>query len=400
MAKKLNILNIGHTPPRLGGSAFANIETLIALSEKGHKVNCITHLAPNHLSQENYNSSWKDTNVNVHPIELEFIPAAKPPSAEHMKKKKKLILDKFYTLVKKESPDVIMIGHESYSFYANEEARKLGIPVVQMLHGTPTHGIDNGIYPKDLTNQFLESLDQATLIVGVSKYLSKILNNHGITQTSYIYNGTDTDVFKPAEKKDEAFLKSLGIKLSNKVVMHASNLKPVKRPLDIVESAQYAIKEDPSIVYVIVGDGPLKEPMESRAKELKIYDNFRFVKKIPFSEMPKYFQNADLFLLPSENEGFGRVIREAQACENVPLASNIGPLPEVIEDRMSGRLFEKGNVKDLAYKILETTADKINHTRIKKNARNVAVNYNIHRMIEDYELALTDPLNFLAYKPI
>ena len=397
--KKLNILNLGPVPPRIGGSAFVNIETLISLAQKGHTVNCISNRTKSDLYVPGYDSAWKKTGVNIDLIDAQFIPSSVPPTEERLELQRKQILDKFYKYVDQQKPDVLMVGHESFSYYANEEARKLGIPVVQVLHGTPTHGIDEGIYPEEQKNLFLDSLNEATLIVGVSKYLSSILNSHGINQTTYIYNGTDTKFFKPTKTKSKKFLKQLGITLGQPVVMHASTLRAVKRPLDIVESAYYATQENKDLVYVIVGNGPLKEPMEARAKELGIYNNFRFVDAVPFSQIPKYFQHADMFLLPSEHEGFGRVVRESQACKAVPITSDIGPLPEIIDDGWNGSLFKKGDVRGLAQAVLSISGDKDLRMRLGENGRKSAVHYNLTKMIGDYECALSAPDDFLSRRP-
>lgn len=395
MKKQLNILNIGPVPPRIGGSAFVNIETMIGLAEKGHRVRCISQLSKEHLEKPDYDFSWRGTSVEVFPIEAPFIQSSKPLTDEEIKNKQDIILDRFHTLVDGDIPDVVMIGHESYAFYANEEARKIGIPVVQVLHGTPTHMIDEGVYPEDLTKRFLDSVNEATLVIGVSNYLANIVRKHGIKQTTYIHNGTDTNKFKPKEFTDEEFLASLGLELRNRVLLHASTLRPVKRPLDIVESAHYALQKDPDLRYVIVGDGVLRENMEERAEELGVSEYFRFVGRIDFESIPKYFQHANMFLLPSEHEGFGRVIREAQACSTVPIASNVGPLTEVIEDNETGCLFEKGNLKGLSSKILELAGNGEYREKIAKQARDAAVASNLVTMVDKYESALISPLDYL-----
>ena len=392
--KKLNILNIGPTPPRKGGSAFVNIETMRGLAERGHYVRCITFMPGEYLREENYDESWRDTSIEVYPIEAPFVQSSRPLSPEEMERRENLILEKFHALVDNEKPDVVMVGHESYSYYANEEARKIGIPLVQVLHGTPTHLIDDGVLPPEMTERFLDSINQATLVVGVSNYLSGIVKRHGIKQATYIHNGTDTEKFRPKEK-DPEFLSSLGIDVGNRVIMHASTLRPIKRPLDIVRSAPLVLEKYPETVFVIVGEGVLKEKMKEEARKSGVYDSFRFVGSVDYDEMPEYFSHADMFLLPSEREGFGRVIREAQACSAVPIASDIKPMDEVIEDRKTGYLFERGNAEKLARSILELSQDEEKRMYIGKRGRDVAVDNNLANMITRYEMALFDPVQYL-----
>lgn len=393
--QKLSILNIGPTPPRIGGSPFVNIETMNALASKGHRVRCISQLSSDDLGSPDYDLSWRDTGVEVYPVEAPFIPSSERLSDGEMGRRRSDIVERMEALVEIEKPDVVMVGHESYSAYANDVARAMGLPVVQVLHGTPTAMIDENDYPDDLRERFLSSVGKATLVVGVSNYLAKIMRRHGIKQSTYIHNGTDTSKFKPKDVKDEEFLASLGLSLSDKVVLHASTLRPVKRPLDIVESAPGVLDRDPSVKYLIVGDGPLRPEMEKRARELGVDEYFRFVGNVDYENMPSYFQNATMFLLPSQREGFGRVLREAQACGSVPIASDIGPAREVIENRKTGLLFGRGNLKSLVRKIVLLARSPDYRADISMRARDVAVRNNMGAMVGRYERALANPRGYL-----
>ncbi|USN45404.1 MAG: glycosyltransferase family 4 protein [Candidatus Woesearchaeota archaeon] len=400
MTKKLSILNVGPTPPRLGGSAFVNIETMIHLAERGHHVRAISQLSASQLASPDHDRSWRGTGVEVFPIEAEFQPSSKPLSRKELKDKADLIQSQFMQLVREERPDIVMVGHESQSFYVNEFARKMGIPVLQVLHGTPTHLIDRGVFPPWLSERFMKAVGAATIVIGVSKYLANIVRGYGILQTAHIYNGTDTKLFAPRDTKDPEFLASIGASLTDKVIMHASNLKSIKRPLDIIYSAAIALDSDPSLRYVFVGDGPLRAEMEEVAEQLDISSRVSFVGKTTYEKMPEFFQHAEVFILSSEQEGFGRVIREAQACRTVPLASNIGPMGEVIDHGRTGVLYEKGNVHALAAETLALTRNEERRRHMGTQARLVAEAYDIAAMVADYESALSAPHDFLKQKTL
>lgn len=395
--KKLDVIMIAPLPPRTGGSAFVNNEIATGLSKKGHNVRCIAQFPKETLQNSNYDLSWRGTGVEVYPIESPFVQSSTPLTEEQIEKKKEKISYEFRKLIDQNSPDVLLVGHESLSFYANDLARKKGIPSIQSLHGTPTHMIDEGVYPDYLKEIFLDSINKSTLVVGVSKHLTKIMNKYGINHTTYIHNGVDTKKFKPRKSPNKKFLKRLGLKLEDKVVMHASTLRPIKNPLDIVFSAQIALREDPNLKYVIVGDGKLKKEMIDLSKDLGVYENFRFVGNVNFAEIPEYFRNSQMFLLPSEQEGFGRVIREAQASGSVSIASNIPVMEEVINNEHTGLLFKKGDYNSLAETVLGVSENEEKRKYISMSGLKVAIENNLNKMIKKYENVLKNPLAHLNY---
>ena len=384
----LNILNVGPTPPRVGGSAYANIELLVALAERGHRVRCISHMSTQDMARADRDFAWEGSQLEVYPLGPEYIRSAHEPTAGEMITRSARTTTKLNELIDEEDPDVLMIGHESLAPYTTPEARRLGLPIVQVLHGSLTQRMDAGEFTPGYTDLFFKAVSAADVVVGVSDYLADVVRRHRVTHATYIHNGTDTGLFTPVDSKDPHFLESLGIPEGSTVVLHASNLKAIKRPLDIVESAAEAVRLQPSLVYVIAGDGDLREAMEDRARELGVYDNFRFVGIVPFQRIPKYFQNADIFALPSESEGFGRVIREAQASGAVPIASNVGALPEVITHGTDGLVYPVGDTKGLTRSVLYLANNPNDRLRMARAGRVTAVENNFAAMVGSYERAL------------
>jgi|GEM_PF-994207 glycosyltransferase involved in cell wall biosynthesis len=394
--RELNILNVGPMPPRTGGSCFVNNETLTSLSKNGHYVRCVTQASDSQVKDANYDSAWRGSGVEVYPVVADFVQSSQRLPEREVERRRRDIVDQMYQLIDDSRPDVVMTGHESYAYYANEAASKRGLPVVQVLHGTPTHIIGRGEYPKDLTERFINSMNCATLVVGVSNALANVVRRYGINHATYIHNGTDTQHFQPRKEPDKNFLRSIGANIEDKVVLHASTLRDIKRPLDIVESAKYALDKDPNLYYVIVGDGKLKGDMEERVVELGIEDRFKFTGRVDYGDIPDYFQHAQVFLLPSENEGFGRVLREAQACKSVPIASDLEATREVIDNGKTGYLFKKGHVKNLAKKTLELTKNVKKRMLMANRGHDVATSNNLVSMVRRYESVLKNPQGLLA----
>ena len=108
-------------------------------------------------------------------------------------------------------------------------------------------------------------------------------------------------------------------------MLFVANLNQRKRPLDLVESAAEALRRNSKLVYVIVGDGPLRSAMETACKKRRVYENFRFVGWIDYEHVPNYINLADMVVLPSEGEGLARVYIETQACARLLIASDIPP---------------------------------------------------------------------------
>lgn len=392
--RELNILNVGPMPPRTGGSCFVNNETLTSLSRNGHYVRCITQAPKSQIIDPNYDAAWRGSGVQVYPVVADFVQSSQRLSDEETNNRKRDIIDQMYQLIDESRPDVVMTGHESYAYYVNEAARKRGLPVVQILHGTPTHMIGRGEYPEDLTSRFIDSMNHATLVVGVSNALANVVRRYGVNHATYIHNGTDTQHFKPKEGSDEDFLRSIGAGVKDKVILHASTLRDIKRPFDIVESARHTLEKDSDLYYVIVGDGKLRSSMEDRVSDLGLEGRFHFSGRVDYGDIPRYFQSADVFLLPSENEGFGRVLREAQACKTVPIASDLEATREVIDHDNTGLLFNKGDIAELAKNTLKLTSDSEKRKRMADRGYDVATSSNLVGMVDKYESVLSNPQVF------
>ena len=190
----------------------------------------------------------------------------------------------------------------------------------------------------------------AAAVISPGRHLADLVREHGVDRVTVIPTAVDIEQFAP-RPKDPALLQALEIP-DAVVVTHVSNLKPVKRPMDLVESASAAIRRDGRLVYLIVGDGPLRGPMESACRDAGIQHRFRFVGWVDHAEIPAYLNLADMVVMPSEWEALARAYVETQACGRALVASDIRAAREVIVDGETGVLFRPGDVADLTEKIL------------------------------------------------
>ncbi len=185
-------------------------------------------------------------------------------------------------------------------------------------------------------------------------------------------------------------LKKLAIQNDKIVVLHISNLKMVKRPLDIVNSAAGVLKKNSNLMYVIVGDGPCAGVMEEACRQKRISENFRFVGWLDHDHVSDYVNLADIVVMPSDFEVQALVYLETQACARLILASDISAAREVIVDGESGLLFRKGDIDDLTAKTLLAAGDSALRAEIGRKARERVKAHSIDDAVSAYAATLED----------
>jgi N-acetyl-alpha-D-glucosaminyl L-malate synthase BshA len=177
------------------------------------------------------------------------------------------------------------------------------------------------------------------------------------------------------------------------LLVHVSNFRPVKRPVDCVEILARVVKQDVNARLVMVGDGSERTNAEHRARCLGIYDRCSFVGKQP--KIVDYLSVSDVLLLPSEQESFGLAALEAMACEVPVVASGVGGVPEVVSDGETGFLSHVGDVEKMSKDAARLLVDKNLHKEMGERARESAVSrYRteivIPQYLEFYESILTE----------
>jgi N-acetyl-alpha-D-glucosaminyl L-malate synthase BshA len=207
-----------------------------------------------------------------------------------------------------------------------------------------------------------------------------------------IYNFIDADFYKRAADQS---LKRDFAPGGEKLILHISTFRPVKRIMDCLEiMARIGVSDHVRARLVMCGDGPERLEAEAMARRLGVADSVVFVGKQPQSQIRDYLSVADLLLLPSQTESFGLVALEAMACEVPVIATRVGGLPEVVIDGETGYLFDVGDVDQMAGAALRILSDDGECERLGKQGRSRAVtHFTTEKIIPQYEKLYSDVLN-------
>jgi N-acetyl-alpha-D-glucosaminyl L-malate synthase BshA len=251
------------------------------------------------------------------------------------------------------------------------------LPVITTLHGTDITlvGADRSYLP--ITKYALEQSDGVTAI---SNYLKQATIEHfAFDRIEVIPNFVCPDEYKP---KIDCDLRAALSPNDEPIMVHVSNFRPVKRPVDCVEILARVLKKTRARL-VMVGDGSELTNCVHRARCLGISDNCVFVGKQP--NIVDYLCASDVLLLPSEQESFGLAALEAMAVQVPVIASRVGGLPEVVDDGETGFLSPVGDVDKMADDAVRLLSDKKLRREMGKQARVSATSrYSTDKIIPQY----------------
>jgi glycosyltransferase involved in cell wall biosynthesis len=254
-----------------------------------------------------------------------------------------------------------------YGFLRALKKRNLKKPFVQTIHGVLAdeyvQSLQGGspTFRAKLANRIMwrlsrlegESAKNATLIVTVSKYSrDKIIQFYDADKAKIkiVPNGVDLQRFKPVQGL-ESIKRQIGID-SKLCVLFVGRLIPRKGLSFLIEAAKYIVKEFKETIFVIVGDGPLKNHLRAYLEEINLSGNFVFIGDVNENVLPALYNCADVFALPSIQEGQGIALLEAQATAKPVVAFNVGGVHETMVDKETG-LLVKPDSRDLADAILK-----------------------------------------------
>jgi glycosyltransferase involved in cell wall biosynthesis len=279
---------------------------------------------------------------------------------------------------------MLLIGRESFALPVADVTRVRGIPVVQRLAGATINGLLTGTYPEPEAGRMRTALRRAGVRVAPGRQLALAAGHLDIGDIRTVPTGIDLCRFRPREK-DPRLLRELGIAPESVVVAHVSNLKPLKRPLDFVRAAVETLAREPGLVFLVVGEGALRRGMEAACRDAGISEHFRFVGGRPYEEVPRYFNLADIVVMPSESEGLSRACLETQACGRVLIASDIPPARELVRHGETGLLFPRGDVGALSELMLGAARDPALRQAIGARAHRQAQGRSLADTITSYE---------------
>jgi N-acetyl-alpha-D-glucosaminyl L-malate synthase BshA len=363
-------MNIGITVyPTYGGSGIVGSELGKELAERGHTVHFISSALPTRLTELN-------ERVRFHEVEMMSYPLF-----EHQPYTLALAT-KMATVAENENLDLLhvhyAIPHSISAILARESIKAhRRLPVITTLHGTDITlvGADRSYLP--ITKYALEQSDGVTAI---SNYLKQATIEHfGFDSIEVIPNFVSPDEYKP---KIDCDLREYLTPDGSPVLVHVSNFRPVKRPVDCVEIFARVLKKTKARL-VMVGDGSERTNCIHRARCLGVADQCVFVGKQ--ARIVDYLCASDILLLPSEQESFGLAALEAMACELPVIASRVGGLPEVVDDGETGFLSPVGDVDKMADDAVKLLTDHTLRREMGKRARSCAISrYSTDLVIPQY----------------
>ena len=339
------------------------------LAERGHTVHFISSALPTRLTELN-------ERVRFHEVEMMSYPLF-----EHQPYTLALAT-KMATVAENENLDLLhvhyAIPHSISAILARESIKShRRLPVITTLHGTDITlvGADRSYLP--ITKYALEESDGVTAI---SHYLKEATIEHfEFDRLEVIPNFVSPDEYRP---KIDCDLREYLTPDGSPVLVHVSNFRPVKRPVDCVEIfARVLMKTKARLV--MVGDGSERTNCIHRARCLGVADQCVFVGKQ--ARIVDYLCASDVLLLPSEQESFGLAALEAMACELPVIASRVGGLPEVVDDGETGFLSPVGDVDKMANDAVRLLNDKKLRRQMGRRARESAISrYSTDKIIPQY----------------
>ncbi len=386
----LSLLYVGMLPPHPGGSGISWGQLLCGFARRGHRVRSLAPITADALKAGD-RFAIENGELGVHRFLVPHFYTGPniPAGDDYLDLESREIWKRLPALIAEERPDLLIIGRETFGLHVPEIAVAHGIPCVQGIRGNTTIAILNGSYPPDHATRLLSQFRKADFLISAARHMAEGLKGLGFENIEVIHNAVDVAQFSEGTA-DEAISNRLSLEAGDIVVAHMSNLKAVKRPLDFIYSAELALKTEPRLRYVVVGDGAYRAPMEKECRERQIDSRFRFVGWVDHAEMPAYMRIADMVVSTSESEGLSRIYLETQASARLLLASDIAPAREVIEDGVTGLLYPKGDVVELAARTVMAARDPGLRHEIGKRARQRILAHSVEPAVERYLVRFYD----------
>jgi glycosyltransferase involved in cell wall biosynthesis len=375
-----------------GGMDLHGKHLLEGLSEKNHKVTVISTKHPDGKKYEEIND------IKIYYLEQTTFGSLR-------RGWKKQSINKFKDIVKKELVDVVL-SQSVAGFSVVKVAKSMGIPFVTIMHGYATMGFlsilnqvrslkEGYLY---LVKSYLSAvyysifrelplLINSSAIIAVSDEVRRVIGKRPFVKRDkikVINYGIDLKLFNFSEEERKTTRLKLNISNHDEVVFFLSLLSKQKGA-DIAIKALNELTSRKNLKLILAGDGEYFKEAQLLVKSLKLGSRVIFTGFVHNEDTHKYYNASDIFIFPTLRlESFGIVIAEAMACGKPVIASNIGSIPEVIDNGINGVLFPTGDFMALARQINLLLNDQQRLAMLAKNARQKALEkFSLHRMIEE-----------------
>jgi len=358
--------------PTYGGSGIVATELGMSLANKGYEVHFISNNLPARLDITNPNIFFHKVNVQTYPL-FQYQPYDIALSSM------------IYRVVNLYKLDLLhahyAIPYAYAAFTAKQMLKEEGkdIPLVTTLHGTDItlvgqhpsykHAVEFSINQSDTITTVSESLKRDTLQFFSIKKKIQVINNF-IDNTEF-------------ESEKRSCQRNQFASENEKILIHVSNLRPVKRVDEVLQIFKNVNKKVKSKL-IIIGEGPEMEKINQFLEENPdLIDKIRLLGKV--NDLYKILELSDLFLLPSEQESFGLAALEAMAAYTPVISSNAGGIPEVNIQGETGYLAEVGNVEVMSNYAIKILANEELLAQMKMNAKKQAVRFDLKNILPLYE---------------
>lgn len=358
--------------PTYGGSGVVATELGKELASKGHQVHFISYAFPHRLQHFVENIFFHEVEVSNYPLfEHSLYGLA--------------LTSKMLEVIKYENLDLLhvhyAIPHATSAYLTKQLLKKdnKDIKVITTLHGTDITlvGLEPSFLP--LVKFSIEESDGTT---AVSRFLKeKTLTNYDInSDIQVIYNFIDSELYSP--KPNEILRKKIAPN-GEKILIHTSNFRPVKRVPDTIKILDEVRKEIPTKL-VLIGDGPDRSECERMVREMGLIKDVFFLGKQ--DAIQEILNIGDVFLMPSQSESFGLSALEAMACGVPVVSSSVGGLPELVRHNETGYIAEFGDTNRMAKYVLDLFNSDKKYKAFKENARRRAVeHFDKSQIVPKYE---------------
>ncbi|MGI2327047.1 N-acetyl-alpha-D-glucosaminyl L-malate synthase BshA [Planococcus sp. YIM B11945] len=356
--------------PTVGGSGVIATELGKMLAEKGHEVHFITSSTPFRLNRIYPNVFSHQVDVNSYSV-FQYAPydiALATKIAEVIKNEKLDLMHVHYA-----------IPHAVCAILGRDMAGS-NIGIVTTLHGTDITVLGSDSSLREAIRYGIEKSDVVTAVSdSLKQQTHELIAPDKEIQT--VYNFVDEREY--TVKDASRLKKEFGISEDDKVVIHVSNFRKVKRVADVVDTF-YRIQQELAAKLLLIGDGPEMNSVIQKVRELGIEDNVLFLGKR--DNLSELYNMSDLKLLLSEKEAFGLVLLEAMACGVPCIGANIGGMPEIIEPGKNGFLVELGDTEQAAAYAFEILSNENLHEEMKKESLATVKNrFHSTMILEQYE---------------
>ena len=336
--------------PTYGGSGIVATELGLELANRGHDVHFISYANPIRLDPGIPRIYYHEVEVSNYPL-FQYPPYCLALASRMAEVAEEYRLDLLHVHY--------AIPHSISALLAQQMTAKIRkLPFITTLHGTDITlvGADRSYFP---ITKF--SIEQSDGITSISEYLrARTEEEFGVSnEIRVIHNFVNCDMYTPNPQKDGP----------EKILIHVSNFRPVKRVLDCIRILAEVRKHAPAHLRM-VGDGPERGPAQRLARELGVYSHVTFMGKQGHVE--RLLPHAHVLLMPSELEGFGLAALEAMACGVPPVATNVGGVPELITNGVDGFLEAPGDVAAQSARVAEILCDDRLQERMSQAARHTA----------------------------